>query len=938
MLNTLGVNTLDELVNSIVPSSIRLKEPLSIENAPRGEDQVLKDLKKIGKNNRHHMRSFIGMGYHNTLTPNVILRNVTENPAWYTPYTPYQAEVAQGRLESLLYFQTMVSDLTKLEWANASLLDEGTSAAEAMAMAHSKHNKKRNVFFVSSQCHPQTIDVIKTRAEPLQVTVVVGNHRTFDPLQHQDTLFGALLPYPCTDGVVEQFKDLVAKIKVNGAVPMCATDLLALTILEPPGEVGFEIALGNSQRFGVPLGFGGPHAAFFAVSDSLKRLMPGRIIGVSRDSQGKRALRMALQTREQHIRREKATSNICTAQALLSNMAVMYAIYHGPQGLKEIAEKVHYKAKLLSAGLNSLNYNVSSEPFFDTVKLTTGEDTQALCSHLEFNGFNVRNLNNTHVTISLDETTTEEDLQGLLSAFASFGSRAGVKLDIDSLKVSKDIIGAQARKSEYLTHPVFNSYHSEHEMLRYLYRLQLKDIGLTTSMIPLGSCTMKLNATTEMIPVTWPEFNSIHPFVPPSQAEGYKKLLMDLEKDLAKVTGFDAVSLQPNAGSQGEYAGLLCIRKYHQSRGDSKRNVCLIPVSAHGTNPASAVMCGMKVVVVDCDKDGNVDVDDLMAKASKHKDVLAALMVTYPSTHGVFEESIQTICKIIHDHGGQVYMDGANMNAQVGFTSPAMIGADVCHLNLHKTFCIPHGGGGPGMGPIGVKAHLAPFLPSHPVVPACNPHPEALGAVSAAPWGSASILLISWTYIKMMGGDGLTRATAVALLNANYMAKRLEKDYSILFRGKSGLVAHEFIVDLRGFKKSGIEAEDVAKRLMDFGFHAPTLSFPVAGTLMIEPTESESKAELDRFCDALLKIREEIRDIEEGRIKAEDSPLVHAPHPQSVVISSTWDRKYTREQAVYPLPFVQKNKWWPTVGRVDNVFGDRNLVCTCPPTEEYAEL
>eukprot|EP01124_Arcella_intermedia_P031113 TRINITY_DN6943_c0_g1_i1.p1 TRINITY_DN6943_c0_g1~~TRINITY_DN6943_c0_g1_i1.p1 ORF type:complete len:1010 (+),score=242.58 TRINITY_DN6943_c0_g1_i1:33-3032(+) len=926
MLKVLGLDSLNGLMDKIIPKNIRLAQPIQIDNSPMGENEALLELQRIARKNRIDVVSLLGMGYHNVVVPPVILRNILENPAWYTPYTPYQAEVSQGRLESLLNFQTMVSDLTGLEYANASLLDEATAAAEAMTLTFGL-KKGRSSFFVSELCHPQTIAVIRTRAEPVGIRVVVGDHKTFVPTAE---FCGGLVQYPRTDGVVEDYKSFIEGLRKAGATAICATELMALTLLKSPKEIGFDIAVGSAQRFGVPPGYGGPYAAFMATVDALKRSMPGRIIGVSKDAQGKQALRMSMQTREQHIRREKATSNICTAQALLANMAAMYAVYHGPQGLKDIAQLIHKKATGLAATLRSLGYKVNEEPFFDTVKIKTGSDTSALIAAALEAGFNLRALNGDHITITIDEPTSVEHLQRVIAVFAKFRS-----LPVPSLaSPPPSPLSAFLRSSEILVHPIFRKYHSETEMLRYMYRLQLKDIGLTTSMIPLGSCTMKLNATTEMIPVTWPEFGQLHPFVPLNQAEGYKVMFDDLSRWLGSVTGFPAISLQPNAGSQGEYAGLAVIRKYHQSRGQSHRNVCLIPVSAHGTNPASAVMAGMKVVPVACDTNGNVDVNDLSTKAQQHAANLSALMITYPSTHGVFEESVKNICEIIHKNGGQVYMDGANMNAQVGFCSPAAIGADVCHLNLHKTFCIPHGGGGPGMGPIGVAAHLASFLPSHPVV-SPNTSPDAMGPVSGAPWSSASILTITWAYIKMMGGRGLEKSTQVAILNANYMAKRLESHYPILYRGKDGLIAHEFIIDLRSFKKIGIEAEDVAKRLMDYGFHAPTMSFPVANTLMVEPTESESREELDRFVDALINIRGEIRDIEEGKIKAEDSPLAHAPHTQDVLIVTEWNRKYTREQAAYPLPYVKRNKWWPTVSRIDNVYGDRNLVCSCPPISDY---
>jgi len=821
----------------------------------------------------------------------------------------------------------MITDMTGLAVSNASLLDEATAAAEAMAVAFAFLKRKKKTFFVSNKCHPQSIALVQTRAEPLGIKVVVGD---YNDMGGDTDIFGGIVQYPATDGTVNCYKNFVSAIKKNGGIAICATDLLALSILKEPAAVGFDIAIGNAQRFGVPPGYGGPHAAFLASSDALKRILPGRIIGVSKDAQGNRALRMALQTREQHIRREKATSNICTAQALLANMSAFYAIYHGPKGIVDIANNVHNRALILAEGLKKVGFNVSG-CFFDTIKIHTKQTAQ-LVYQLELAGYNVRNLDNENITLSLDETVTDKDLTNLLEAFASFAKKQAPSLS--SLTLPKeDDISSFRRTTQFLTHPVFNSYHSETEMLRYMYRLQLKDIGLTTSMIPLGSCTMKLNGTSEMIPVTWPELSSLHPFVPIAQAQGWQQLFRSLENSLKEITGFAAISLQPNAGSQGEYAGLMVIRKYYQSTGQGHRNICLIPYSAHGTNPASAIMAGLEVVAVACDKDGNVDVVDLEKKAIQHKDDLACLMITYPSTHGVFEENVKQICKIIHQNGGQVYMDGANMNAQVGFCCPGEIGADVCHLNLHKTFCIPHGGGGPGMGPIGVVSHLAPFLPSHPIINS-NEDPKAMGPVSAAPWGSADILTISWVYIQLMGTIGLQRATQVAILNANYMAKKLENHYTLLYRGKKGFVAHEFIIDLREFKNLGIEAEDVAKRLMDYGFHAPTMSFPVVNTLMVEPTESESKEELDRFIDAMISIRKEIKAIEDGKVKSADSVLHHAPHTQEVVISDKWERVYSREEAAFPLPYLRKSKFWPTVGRIDNVFGDKNLICSCPTMEE----
>jgi len=937
-----GLSTLDELVDLTVPSHIKLDRLLNLgdaDKAPRGEHEMLQELKEIAQRNKV-FRSYIGMGYHNTIVPNVIMRNVMENPGWYTPYTPYQAEISQGRLESLLNFQTMITDLTGLAMANASLLDEATAAAEAMNMCFQFSKSERSVFYVDELCHPQTIDTVKLRAEPIKVKVVVGHPDSFDFSKNEAA--GVLIQYPATDGRLRDFSKLIEKAHAAGTLVVCATDLLALTVIKSPGELGMDIALGNSQRFGVPLGYGGPHAAFLATSDKYKRSLPGRIIGVSKDAQGNRALRMSLQTREQHIRREKATSNICTAQALLANMAAMYACYHGPQGLKQIAQAAHTKAVVLKEGVSALGFKVASEPFFDTiiVNLASADAVSKIMKDFVAKEVNVRKLNDKQITISLDETVTEKDLITLFEVFAA-NSPSKAKLDFTptsleaKLKSTSQLTEQFTRTSPYLTHPIFNSFHSEHEMLRYIHRLQKKDLGLTTSNIPLGSCTMKLNATVEMYPVSWPEFAHLHPFVPLDQSLGYQEMFKQLQEALCEITGFHAVSLQPNAGSQGEYAGLMVIRQYFAAIGHKERDVCLIPVSAHGTNPASAVMSGMKVVAIACDEHGNVLLSDLKEKAETHKDKLAALMITYPSTHGVFEEDVKDICKIIHDHGGQVYMDGANMNAQVALTRPHDIGADVLHMNLHKTFCIPHGGGGPGMGPIGVAKHLAPFLPGHSVVPFAE-NQTAIGAVSAAPWGSSLILPISHVYIKLMGSRGLRKATQVAILNANYMAARLREHYKILYTGKHGLCAHEFIIDLRSFKEStGIEAEDVAKRLMDYGYHSPTMSFPVPNTLMVEPTESESLAELDRICDALISIRGEIREIEEGKIDRKNNPLKHAPHTESVVIASEWNRPYTREKAAFPAPWTRQSKFWPTVSRVDNVFGDRNLICTCPPMESY---
>jgi glycine dehydrogenase len=932
MLNALGLTSLGELADKAVPASIRLKSPLKLEPAA-SESQALGTLRAIASQNQV-FRSYIGLGYSGCITPPVIQRNILENPGWYTQYTPYQAEIAQGRLEALLNYQTMVTDLTGLEIANASLLDEGTAAAEAMTMCFNLTKKKdAKTFFVSDTCHPQTIAVIRTRAVPLGIDVVVGDRQTYD---FAASTFGVLLQYPASDGTVYDYREFVEKAHANNALVIVAADLLSLTLLTPPGEFGADIAVGNTQRFGVPYGYGGPHAAYFATKDAFKRQIPGRIVGVSHDAQGNNALRLALQTREQHIRRDKATSNICTAQVLLAVMASMYAVYHGPAGLKQIALKTHQLTSLLAKGLGRLGFAVKTERFFDTIQVDLGAlALSELEGRSQAHRINFRPVDRQTVGISLDETVTVQDVQDILTVFAG-DTPLGFTLEslIDTLNA--DYSAPFARTSEYLTHPVFNQYHSETELLRYMQRLQSKDLSLTHSMIPLGSCTMKLNATAEMIPVTWPEFGQIHPFAPVSQTKGYQVMFAQLEQMLSEITGFEGISLQPNAGSQGEYAGLLTIRSYHESRGDRHRTVCLIPDSAHGTNPASAVMAGMKVVVVGCDDDGNIDMADLQAKAEAHKDDLAALMVTYPSTHGVFEESIRDICSLIHNNGGQVYMDGANMNAQVGLCRPADFGADVCHLNLHKTFCIPHGGGGPGMGPIGVKSHLIPFLPNHPLTTVGGE--QSLGPVSAAPWGSASILPISWMYIAMMGPDGLTDATKVAILNANYMAQRLDPYYPVLFKGTSGLVAHECILDLRHLKKSaGIEVEDIAKRLIDYGFHAPTVSWPVPGTIMIEPTESESKVELDRFCEAMIAIRAEIAEIEAGQADDHDNPLKYAPHTAAVVTADQWTHAYSRQKAAFPAPWTKDSKFWPAVGRIDNAFGDRNLVCSCLPVDAYTD-
>jgi glycine dehydrogenase len=930
MLDAIGADSLEQLVGETVPESIRLRGRFSLSHLPDdrslGERETLSILRGIASNNRV-FRSFIGMGYYGCLVPGVIQRNILENPGWYTQYTPYQAEISQGRLEALLNYQTLVADLTGLPVSNASLLDEGTAAAEAMHMCL---DGKRSTFFVAADCHPQTIEVVKTRAEAIGVEVRVGEAESID----WDDVFGILLQYPSTDGRIRDYSEIAEQAHQAKAMVVMATDLLALTLLRPPGEIGADIAVGSSQRFGVPMGYGGPHAAFLAARDEHKRQLPGRVIGVSRDRHGKTAFRMALQTREQHIRREKATSNICTAQVLLAIMAGMYAVYHGPEGLRRIARRVHALAAVLAEGLRRLGYDMGNEPFFDTLRVELGDrSADSILKAAEERGINLRRLDDHAVGVALDESTTVTDVEELISLFD--GGEAG-RFSLEDLvnSVGMDIPAPHARTSEILTHPIFNRYHTEHEMLRYIKRLEARDLSMATSMIPLGSCTMKLNATSEMIPVTWPEIGGIHPFAPATQVQGYKTLFRTLERWLCEITGFAACSLQPNAGSQGEYAGLMVIRAYHRSRGDEGRNVCLIPVSAHGTNPASAVMAGMKVVPVACDSNGNVDISDLRAKADQHRERLGAIMVTYPSTHGVFEEGIREICEVVHEHGGQVYLDGANMNAQVGLCRPGDYGADVCHLNLHKTFCIPHGGGGPGMGPICVVEHLEPFLPGHPLT--ATGGDKGIGPISAAPWGSASILPISWMYIAMMGADGLKRATEIAILNANYMAARLKEHYPVLYRGSKGRAAHEFILDLRPFKASaGIEAVDVAKRLMDFSFHAPTMSFPVSGTLMIEPTESESKAELDRFCEAMIAIREEIRAIEEGRMDRANNALKNAPHTAEDAMSSEWDRPYTREQAIFPMPWVKERKFWPYVGRIDDVWGDRNLMCLCPPVESY---
>ncbi|HEX7183383.1 MAG TPA: aminomethyl-transferring glycine dehydrogenase [Thermoanaerobaculia bacterium] len=933
MLRVIGAGSLDDLVRETVPGSIRLREPLSLSSIPSdrplGEREVLEALRRVAEKNQV-FRSFLGMGYHDCVVPGVIQRNILENPGWYTQYTPYQSEISQGRLEALLNFQTLVADLTGLPVANASLLDEATAAAEAMHMCRELTAEDRNVFFVAAESHPQTIEVVRTRAEALGIEVRVGRHEEID----LDGVFGVLLQYPATDGRILDYGPVVEQAHGAGALVVVAADLLALTLLRPPGEFGADIAVGSTQRFGVPLGYGGPHAAFLSCREEYKRQLPGRVIGVSRDRRGKAALRMSMQTREQHIRREKATSNICTAQVLLAIMAGMYAVYHGPEGLRRIARRIHALAAALAEGLRRLGHDVGNEPFFDTLRVgARGRSADEILAAARERRINLRRLDDATVGVALDEAATAADIEALLEVFAG-GRAPGASPEELAAAADLEFAAPHARASDILTHPVFHRYHTEHEMLRYIKRLEARDLSLATSMIPLGSCTMKLNATAEMAPLSWIHFMAIHPFAPPEQAEGYQVLFRTLERWLCEITGFAACSLQPNAGSQGEYTGLMVIRAWHRRHGNTQRDVCLIPVSAHGTNPASAVMAGMKVVPVACDANGNVDLGDLRAKAEAHRDRLAALMVTYPSTHGVFEAGIRDICSIVHEHGGQVYLDGANMNAQVGLCRPGDYGADVCHLNLHKTFCIPHGGGGPGMGPICVAEHLAPFLPGHPVIETGGR--EAIGPVAAAPWGSASILTISWVYIALMGAEGLTRATEVAILNANYMAARLREHYPVLYRGSHGRVAHEFILDLRPFKASaGIEAEDVAKRLMDFSFHAPTMSFPVPGTLMIEPTESESKAELDRFCEAMIAIREEIRAVEEGRADRQKNALKMAPHTADDALAAEWDRPYSREQAVFPAPWVRERKFWPYVARVDNAWGDRNLMCLCPPVESY---
>jgi len=926
MLGTVGYQNLAALIDATVPKNIRLDRPLNLPEA-KSESEALAELRAISKKNKI-AKSFIGAGYSDSITPPVIQRNILENPAWYTAYTPYQAELAQGRLEALLNFQTMIVDLSKLDIANASMLDEATAAAEAMTLCHAAI-ADRKTFFVADDCHPETIEVVRTRAKPLGIEVKTDNHAR---VKLDESVFGALVQYPATDGAIYDYTEFVKQAHDAGALVVVAADILALTLLKPPGEFGADVAVGNTQRFGVPLGFGGPHAAYFATRDQYKRHMPGRLVGVSHDAEGRPAYRLALQTREQHIRRDKATSNICTAQVLLAVMASMYAVYHGPRGLRAIAERVHRLTSQLADGLRALGLKITHENFFDTIRVEV-ESSDTLIEHAEKAGCNLRVLGKSAVGVSLDEMTTNRDIELLMSIFR--GTLVRDLADDDLGEPPIHIPQSAIRSSQFLTHPVFNAHDTETEMLRYLKKLESRDLSLCHSMIPLGSCTMKLNATAEMFPISWPEFAKLHPFAPDSQTSGYIEMCQQLEKWLAEITGFAAVSLQPNAGSQGEYAGLLAIREYHKSQNEAHRNVCLIPTSAHGTNPASAVMAGLQVVAVATLKDGDIDLADLRAKADAHARDLAALMVTYPSTHGVFEPTIREICEIVHKHGGQVYMDGANMNAQCGLCRPGDYGADVCHLNLHKTFCIPHGGGGPGVGPIGVAKHLVPFLPAVASLIADVELNKRVGPVAQAPYGSASILTISWMYIRMMGADGLKRASEIAILNANYIAKKLDPHFPVLFKGQRGLVAHECIVDLRQWKSVGVEVEDVAKRLMDYGFHAPTVSWPVAGTMMIEPTESEPKHELDRFCDAMISIRAEIDAIANGKADRQNNLLKNAPHTARQIASEKWDHAYSREQAAFPAPWTREHKFWPSVARIDNVYGDRNLFCSCPPIEDF---
>src|SRR3989440_4925072 len=928
MLRDVGFDSLCALIDATVPKDIRLQGQLNLPGA-KSEGEALAELRVIARKNEI-ARSFIGTGYYDCITPPVIQRNILENPGWYTAYTPYQAEIAQGRLEALLNFQQMIIDLTALDIANASMLDEATAAAEAMALCHAVV-PNRKTFFVANNCHPQTIAVVQTRAKPLGIEIKIGEYSRF---KFDDAVFGALVQYPATDGAIYDYTDFIKGAHDAGTLVVVAADILALTLLKPPGEFGADVAVGNTQRFGVSLGFGGPHAAYFATRDQYKRHMPGRLVGVSHDAEGRPAYRLALQTREQHIRRDKATSNICTAQVLLAVIASMYAVYHGPRGLRAIAENVHRLTSQLADGLKALGLKVAHENFFDTIRVEVASSA-TLIEHAEKAGSNLRPLGARAVGVSLDETTTKRDIELLMSIFRGTHVRdlAHDNFGAPPVRIPQFAI----RSSEFLSHPIFNTHDTETEMLRYLKKLESRDLSLCHSMIPLGSCTMKLNATAEMFPISWPEIAKLHPFAPDDQTAGYIEMCQQLEEWLAEITGFAAVSLQPNAGSQGEYAGLLAIREYHASKNEAHRNVCLIPTSAHGTNPASAVMAGLKVVAVATLKDGDIDLADLRAKADAHARDLAALMVTYPSTHGVFETTIREICEIVHGRGGQVYMDGANMNAQVGLCRPGDFGADVCHLNLHKTFCIPHGGGGPGVGPIGVAKHLCPFLPSAASLSADVDLNKRVCPVAQAPYGSASILTISWMYIRMMGADGLKRASEIAILNANYIAKRLDPYFSVLFKGKRGLVAHECIVDLRQWKNAGIEVEDVAKRLMDYGFHAPTVSWPVAGTMMIEPTESESKDELDRFCDAMISIRAEIDEIANGKADRQNNLLKNAPHSARQIASEKWDHAYSREQAAFPAPWTREHKFWPSVARIDNVYGDRNLFCSCPPIEEFGE-
>ena len=932
MLREVGFADIEALIDATVPKNIRFNRELDLPE-PKSEAQALAELRAISKKNIL-AKSFIGAGYSDCITPPVIQRNILENPGWYTAYTPYQAEIAQGRLEALLNFQTMVTDLTAMPIANASMLDEATSAAEAMGLCHAVLPDRKR-FFIAEDCHPQTIQVARTRARPLGISLTIGKHSEF---QFDDTVFGVLIQYPATDGAIYDYSDLVKHAHAAGALVVVAADILALTLLKPPGEFGADVVVGSTQRFGVPLGFGGPHAAYFATRDEYKRHMPGRLVGVSHDAEGRPAYRLALQTREQHIRRDKATSNICTAQVLLAVIASMYAVYHGPHGLRSIAQQVHDYAAKLANGLQKLGFRIAHQNFFDTIRVELGKPAAAdLVQRAAKVGCNLRQLGDEAIGIAVDETTNDYEIETLMSLFRGTHVRDFDQTGATSLRSEPDRHFPQfaIRDSSYLTHPVFNTYETETEMLRYLRRLESRDLSLCHSMIPLGSCTMKLNATAEMFPISWPEFSRIHPFAPADQTQGYTEMCAQLEEWLAEITGFHSVSLQPNAGSQGEYAGLLAIREFHNSRGEDGRNICLIPQSAHGTNPASAVMAGFKVVAVATLKDGDIDLADLRAKVDLHARNLGALMVTYPSTHGVFETSIRELCEIVHSHGGQVYLDGANMNAQLGLCRPGDYGADVCHLNLHKTFCIPHGGGGPGMGPIGVAEHLAPFLPSAPTLDLGEDSAGKVGPVSQAAYGSASILTISWMYIRMMGARGLTDATKVAILNANYIAKRLDPHFPVLFKGKRGLVAHECIVDLRQFKSVGIEVEDAAKRLMDYGFHAPTVSFPVAGTMMIEPTESEAIPELDRFCDAMISIRQEIEAVASGQMDRQNNPLKNAPHTAMQIAAEKWDRPYSREQAAFPAPSTRNFKFWPATARIDNVYGDRNLFCSCVPLDQF---